>query len=159
MANTLNSHCFLDDVLIASVGSLTEHNKLVEETIKAIDDEGLSLKATKCQFSVKEIEWLGYKISKEGIEPIHSKIQDIANLLAPTSLTQLRSFVGSINHLCRFIKDSQMYIAVFKDSLKKDNKISFHWTEAQNEALEKLKELLANITKNYLYSPDRKTRL
>ena len=52
-----------------------------------------------------------------------------------------------------------MYTAVFKDSLKKDNKISFHWTEAQNEAFEKLKELVANITKNYHYSPDRKTRL
>ena len=57
---TNNEFCFLDDVLIATVGSIQHHNEVTEETIKKIEKEGFSLKAAKCKFSVHEIEWLGF---------------------------------------------------------------------------------------------------
>ena len=44
LMNLLNTFCFLDDVLICSVGSIVEHNQLVEKVLKRIDEEGFSLK-------------------------------------------------------------------------------------------------------------------
>ena len=55
LINLLNTFCFIDDILIVSRGSITEHNKLVEEVIKRVEAEGLSLRLSKCEFSVKKI--------------------------------------------------------------------------------------------------------
>ena len=155
----LNTFCYLDDVLVCSVGTLEEHNRLVEEALRRLLNEGFSLKLSKCEFSVNEIEWLGYKISKEGVVPIHSKIEDIVNLKTPKTLTQLRSFIGSTNQLARFIPDSQKLTAQFKQSLKVENKNRFFWSDVQQKAFEDIKEAVANVTMNHHYSTSRKTRL
>ena len=39
-----NTHCYLDDILIATVGSEDEHKKLVINVLKTLDDEGLAIK-------------------------------------------------------------------------------------------------------------------
>ena len=61
-----NTFCYLD-VLICSVGTLEEHNRLVEEALLRLLNGGFSLKLSKCEISVQEIE--------EGIVPIQSKIE------------------------------------------------------------------------------------
>ena len=121
LLNLLNTFCFLDDVLIVSVGSITDHNKLVEEAMKRIEAEGFSLKAKKCEFSVHEIDWLGYTISKSGVKPMHSKTEDILNLKPPNTLKKLRSFIGSINSVSKFLPKSQELVAVFKPRPKITN--------------------------------------
>ena len=45
-----NTFCFLDDVLIVSKGDKKEHEKLVLEVLKKIDDENRALKLSKCEF-------------------------------------------------------------------------------------------------------------
>ena len=75
-----NTLCFLDDILIVSVSSLEERDRLVEEAFKRLLEENFSLKLSKCEFCVHEIEWLGYKTSNKGVTPINSKIEDITNL-------------------------------------------------------------------------------
>ena len=83
LLNVLNTFCFLDDILIVTVGSVAKHNEMVEEVMKLIDAEGFSLKLKKCDFSVKEIEWLGYEINAIGVKPKRSKVEDIMNLKPP----------------------------------------------------------------------------
>ena len=70
------------------------------------------MKFKKCEFCVHKIIWLGYELSKTGVKPTHSKIEDILQPKPPKSLTKLRSFIGSINHLGRFIQDA-FYLAAF----------------------------------------------
>ena len=79
----LNSLCYLDDVLIVSVGTAEQHNELVEAALLRLYNEGFSLKLAKCQFSVHEIEWLGFILDSEGVRPKHSKVEDILNIKPP----------------------------------------------------------------------------
>ena len=65
LINFLNTFCFIDDILIVSRGSLTGH-KLVEEVIKRVEVEDLSLKLSKCEFSVKKIKWCAYNLNEDG---------------------------------------------------------------------------------------------
>ena len=51
-----NTHCYLDDILIATVGSEEEHKKLVINVLKTLDDEGLAIKWEKCTFLTHNIE-------------------------------------------------------------------------------------------------------
>ena len=155
----LNTLAYLDDVLIVSFGSLEKHNELVEKVLKRLFDERFSLGLHKCEFSVHEIEWLGFTIDREGARPVRSKIEDVLNIKPPKTLTQLRAFQGSVNHLNAFIKDAQVHTAKFKDSLKASNKQKFYWSDVQTEMFNELLKLMTNITSNYHYSTARETRL
>ena len=57
-----NTHCYLDDILIATVGSAKEHCKLVNNVSKTLNDRGLAIKWEKCKFVTHNIEWLRFKI-------------------------------------------------------------------------------------------------
>ena len=86
-------------------------------------------------------------------------MQDIIALKVPKTLSKLRSFIGSINQLAKFMKGTQELVAAFRDSHTASNKLKFHWTEVQSKAFEELKQKVAQITQNYHYNPKRETRL
>ena len=87
-----NSFCFLDDILIVSKGEKHEHEQLVTDVSKKLDNENLALKLEKCAFFQPEVNWLGHKLTI-------TKTEAILKLQHPKSLKQLRSFMGSINNL------------------------------------------------------------
>ena len=91
------------DILIVSKGDKKEHEKLVSEILSRLDNENLALKLAKCEFLQSEVNWLGHKLSPTGIVPKITKTETILSLNSPKSLQQLRSFMGSINHLSKFI--------------------------------------------------------
>jgi len=57
---------YLDDILIFSQ-NLEDHRKHVRTILKRVKETGLTLKASKCEFHTKEIEYLGYVIPPQGL--------------------------------------------------------------------------------------------
>ena len=78
--HTQNTFCFLDDILIVSKGEEKEHKKLVRNVLLKLDEENLALKTSKCEFFQSSVNWLGHKLSSEGIIPKITKTKAIANL-------------------------------------------------------------------------------
>ena len=79
---------FLDDILIVSKGEKAEHEKLVLDVLKKLDDENLALKLTKSEIFQTEVNWLGHKLTASGITPKVTKTEAILNLTHPKSLKQ-----------------------------------------------------------------------
>ena len=77
-----NTYCFLDDILIASKGSLEEHKNYVMKCLQRLDDENLRIQLPKCHFGKLEIDWLRYHISQSGISPLESRTAAILTLEA-----------------------------------------------------------------------------
>ena len=50
-----------------------------------------------------DIEWLGFKISADGVRPLVGKADAIKNLPIPKNISELRSFFGSINQYVKFV--------------------------------------------------------
>ena len=71
-----------------------------------MDNENLALKLKKCAFFQPEVNWLGHKLTSEGITPKITKTEAILKLQHPKSLKQLRSIMGSINHLSKLIPNN-----------------------------------------------------
>ena len=86
-------------------GTKEEHLKQVEDVIKVLGEAKVCLNLEKCQIAKKNAEWIGYKLSEEGIKPIEEKIQAITDKLRPKTLKDLRSFMGAINQMNRFIRN------------------------------------------------------
>ena len=101
-----NTFCFLDDILIVSKGDEHEHEQLVTEVLKKLDNENLALKLETCAFFQSEVNWLGHKLTSEGITPKITKTEANLKLQHPKILKQSRSFMGSIIHLSKFIPNA-----------------------------------------------------
>ena len=116
-----NTFCFLDDILIVSKGEAKDPEKLVRNVLQKLDDENFALKISKCEFFQPSVNWLGHNLSAEGIIPKITKTEAIANLKPPKSLKQLRSFMGSINHLSKFIPNAANLTDKLRPLLKEEN--------------------------------------
>ena len=114
-----NTYCFLDDIIVVSRGSKDDHLKLVYKGLKKLDEDNLRINLPKCHFAKTEIEWLGHKFSQSGIAPLESKTAAIASLSAPKNLKQLRSFLGSVHYLGKFIPNLSQLCHLLRPLLKR----------------------------------------
>jgi hypothetical protein len=78
-------HTYLDDFLVISSGTLDDHFGKMEVFFKLLSDKGLRVNAEKSTFCAEEIKYLGYWISKSGIQPIPKKVEAIKNMVRPTT--------------------------------------------------------------------------
>ena len=109
---------FNDDILIVTKN---EHLDNVRKLLKTLDNAELQLKAGKCRIAQSEIEGLGFKMTKDGISPVNTKVKGITEKLRPENLKELRSFFGQqinstnsflilhqfVSHLDQFFKKMQ----------------------------------------------------
>jgi hypothetical protein len=91
---------FIDDILIYS-RSEEEHLRLVLQKLR---DHRLFAKLSKCEFWLRQVTFFGHIISNGGISVDPSKIQDILSWNAPTSVGDIRSFLGLAGYYRRFIE-------------------------------------------------------
>ena len=130
-----NTHCYLDDILIATVGSKDEHKKLVINVLKTLDDKRLAIKWEKCTFVTHNIEWLGFKIDAKGTTPLIPKSDAIKNLKEPSCIKDIRSLVGPINQFNKFIPHLASLSAPFRELMQKNK--PFKWSTEHVDAFEK----------------------
>ena len=152
-----NVFIFIDDILIVTKGSRDEHEKKVREVFSILDKNNLRLKEDKCKIGQTQIEWLGFEISKAGIKPLNEKIQGISEKLRPNNLKELRSYLGAVNQLTKFIPGLAQITHPFRDILKKNEK--WVWKEHHDKAFEKVQENLKNIVKLAHFDKKNKLRI
>ena len=87
--------CYIDDILV-STSDEDSHLHILEQVFTRLTTHGFRLKLEKCEFLLKSIEYLGHVITKDGIEPVPSKVEAIVKAPPPVNVQQLRSFLGLI---------------------------------------------------------------
>ena len=65
----------------------------------------LFLKASKCSFGFKELEFVGKVVSEAGLKISQQKIQAVLDFPLPTVGKQLKSFLGTVNYLRDFVRN------------------------------------------------------
>ena len=69
---------FIDDILVA-IDTEEGHDKLVEEVLKRLEENDLSMKLEKCKWKVREVEFLGVVIGPRGVEIQKEKVKGVLN--------------------------------------------------------------------------------
>jgi len=95
---------YLDDIMIYSK-TAEEHLMHVQLVLEALDRYNFKVKLTKCTFAKRQTRFLGYLVSDEGIAADPAKVAAVVNWPIPTSVTEVRRFLGFCNFYRRFIKD------------------------------------------------------
>ena len=144
LAGISNTFAFIDDILIVTHGTEAEHIEKVTEVLQRLDEANVNLKLDKCTFAADSIEGVGYKLSQQGVEPVNSKMQGISERLKPTSLKQLRSYLGAVNQFIKFIPNLATMCFPFRKLLKKDT--SWDWKEEQEKAFKQVNNEIKRVT-------------
>ena len=113
------TNCYIDDILVASRGSLEEHKSIVYKILSILDKNNMAVKWRKCALFKSDIEWLGFKISGDGVQPLVGKADTIKNLPTPKNISELRSFFGSINQYVKFVPNLSTLSSPLRPLLKK----------------------------------------
>uniref|UniRef100_A0A5S6QM53 RNA-directed DNA polymerase n=1 Tax=Trichuris muris TaxID=70415 RepID=A0A5S6QM53_TRIMR len=143
---------YLDDVIV--VGRTEEdHQRNLDALLQRINEWGFHVRLNKCQFAKPEVKYLGCIINKHGRRPDPSRTAAITGMPVPTNVTQLRSFLGMINHYGQFIADLCDVRAPLDRLLQKDTK--FEWTDDCQQAFEKVISIVASDLLLTHYDPNQ----
>ena len=95
---------FVDDIL---VGTKTEkeHDEIIEEILRRLEENNLYVKLEKCIWKVRKIGFLGVVIGPNRIEIEKKKVDGVLSWPEPKNIKDIRRFLGLANFYRRFIKD------------------------------------------------------
>ena len=109
---------FLDDILVTGA-SEADHLRNLAEVLQRLSSAGMCLKRSKCRFMLQEVEYLGHRISKNGLHPTIEKARAISDIPTPTNVTQLKSFLGIVNYYSKFLPSLSSTLALLYRLLQK----------------------------------------
>jgi hypothetical protein len=140
---------FINDILVYS-RSEEEHEGHLRLVLQKLRDHKLCAKLCKCEFWLKQVAFLGHVILKGGIVVDPSKVQDVLSWKTPTSVNDIRSFLGLARYYQRFIEGFLKINKPMTELLKKDKQLE--WTPACEASFQELKKQLT--TAPVLVMPD-----
>jgi transposase InsO family protein len=138
-------HVYIDDVILCSK-THDEHLQLLDTVFKRFHKFNLKCKLSKLQLGAGEVNYLGYNISRShGIRAGAAKIEAVRNWKQPTSVTEIKQFLG----LCSFFRRTIPNFATIASSLTRLTRKDAKWSppDLPSEAaaaFEKLKSALCS---------------
>ena len=95
---------------------------------RALRTAGLTLQPSKIHFGPKEVQYLGHVVSADGIRMGEDRIKAIIDLKIRTTIKELRSVLGTINFVRKFIQNLapiiEPLVALNRKSVKKKKDIA-----------------------------------
>ncbi|XP_063841035.1 uncharacterized protein LOC135089423 [Scylla paramamosain] len=146
---------YLDDLLVFA-RSVDEHLDRLEGMLKLLRKHGLKLKPSKCHILKPQVRYLGFIISKEGINTDPEKIRAVQEWPVPRTVREVRAFVAFCSFYRRFVKNFAKVAAPLHALMSGDSKaaVSDYWGKEEARAFALLKEKLsqAPVLKSADYS-------
>jgi hypothetical protein len=133
---------YMDDILIATKGTLSEHRSQVAHILEKLRNNDLFLKPEKCQFHQEEVEYLGVIVGRGQVKMDPVKVQGIADWPVPTNLRELRSFLGFGNYYKDFIQAYSQITRPLHNLTKKD--VTWNWDKSAHKVFTTLKKMFTS---------------
>ena len=143
---------YLDDILVTGVND-DEHLRNLDVVLNHLEKAGVRLKLSKCEFMLPSVEYLGHRITAQGLKPTDEKIQAIRDAPTPTNVSQLKSFLGLLNYYGKFLPNLSSALAPLY-SLLQQKKV-WCWGPAQEKAFQKAKVSLTSDSLLVHYDPSK----
>ena len=132
---------YLDDIIVFS-STWAEHLERLRAVFERLQRANLKLGARKCHLAAREVSFLGYRVTPEGLEPEPRLMEAISKLPPPINVAEVRSFLGLVGYYRRFVKRFSDKAAPLNHLLHKDH--PWKWTRECQEAFQTLKGEIAS---------------
>nr|GEY09633.1 hypothetical protein [Tanacetum cinerariifolium] len=130
---------FIDDILVYSK-TREEHEDHIRIVLEISRQKKLYAKFSKCDFWLGQVDFLGHIVSADGITIDPAKVEAITKWPRPTTVTEVRSFLGLSGYYRRFFTSCVTFDETYTEGE------NFVWNEEREKSFEELKRRL-------VYSP------
>lgn len=130
---------FMDDIFVHTA-TLSEHIQKLKKVFQILKQHQFYIKQLKCSFAQPSLEYLGHVISAEGVATDPHRITAIKQWPIPTSVKEVRSFLGLAGYYRKFIAGYGSINRPLTDLLKKN--CPFLWSSVVDTAFQTLKQAL-----------------
>ena len=131
---------YIDGVIVFST-TFEEHIRRLEEVFDRLSLANLRLKPSKCFLFKQEVEFLGHVVTPQGVRTDPAKVAKVLNRPTPSSVSEVRSFLGFCGYYRRFIKNFSILASPLHALTK--GKSDFAWSTQCTLAFELLKGRLS----------------
>ena len=146
-----------DDILIFTKGDVTDHKKKIRQVLNRLRERGITLNKNKCQFIKQRLEFAGHIWTTEGVQVDKNRIEAIRGVVQPKNVSEIRSFLGMMNYVARFIPNLATKAAPLRSLTKKGQK--WHWGKDQEKSFQQLKEDLTGTKVMAFYDTNKESTL
>ena len=130
---------FIDDILVYSK-SREEHECHLSIVLQTLKDKLLYAKLKKCEFWLHKVSFIGHVVTNDGISIDSGKVDVVSNWRRPTTVTEIRSFLGLAGYYRRFFEGFSK-IALPLTSLTQKG-VKFEWSDGCERSFQELKNRL-----------------
>jgi len=127
---------FIDDILIATKGSVYKHHRQVSKVFQLLMDNNMCIEIDKCVFDVSQTTFLGFIVSCSGVQMDPEIAKAIVDWPRSKSRKEVQQLLGLWNFYRRFIHNFSGLVSPITDLLRQD--VNFHWGKAQEAAFLKV---------------------
>ena len=131
---------WLDDIIVVTRGSKQDHEKKLFDVLDKLEKAGYRASKKKSEFFMKETKWLGHEINENGIKPNEEKVEAILKLKAPENTKDLKSFLGAIQYMAKFLPKLSERTDRLRKLLKKNE--PWKWGPEQETDFNRIKQML-----------------
>ena len=128
---------YIDDVIVYSK-TFDEHLSHLEQIFMKFRKNDIQAKPSKCNFAKPRVPLLGHIVTKDGILVDPEKVEVIEKLKPPTTVKEVRRFIGMLSYYRKFIGNFSEVAEPLINLTKKN--VKFEWNDSCQKAFEILKD-------------------
>lgn len=152
----------VDDILVHG-RNMEEHNARLEAVLARARKLNLKLNSQKSHIGKSEVNYVGHRLTANGVRTTEERIKAITQLRDPTNLQEVETILGMVGYIAKFIPYLSNLTAPLRDMKKEKD---WHWGPAQAVAFQQIKQAVTtdpllkyyDVRKPVLISVDASTR-
>jgi len=133
--------CLVDNILVSGK-TQEEHDQRLTMVLTRLKKAGLTLGLAKCEINKNSVKFLGQLVDETGVRPDPDKVRAIQLMKPPTTVSELRRFLGMVNQQSKFSPHLADQTKPLRDLLSSKNQ--WNWGPVQQQAFESLKRALSS---------------
>jgi hypothetical protein len=142
LSDIKDANIYIDDV-VAFSNDWDYHVNLLATIRRQLREIGFTINPLKCEWAVKETDWLGYWLTPQGLKPWKKKIGAILRMDCPCSTRELCLFIGCVNYYCDMWPSCAHVQKQLTDQFGLKKKAPIKWTDEMQKAFYKMHLLMA----------------
>jgi hypothetical protein len=142
LSDIKDADIYIDDVSAFS-NDWDHHVNLLATILRQLHENGFTVNPLTYEWAIKETDWLGYWLTSRGMKPWKNKIDAILRMDCPCNATELRMFIGCVNHYRDMWLSRAHILKPLRDQFGLKKKAPIKWTDEMQKVIDKMRLLMA----------------
>jgi hypothetical protein len=140
----------MDDILIHGP-TIDVHDQRLKKVLQRCRDINLKINPKKTKLCVKEVEYIGHKLTDQGVKVSDEKVRAILEMPEPENISQVQTLLGMVNYTMKFMPNLSAVTEPLRQLIKQGSDANFYFDEVHRQSFTKLKKMMttAPVLKYY----------